>query len=105
MHAWQDRQRMRRNLADPSLTPDKAATHLGVSVRTIHSRFAEIGQAFGRWLLDARLDACHRTLSGAGAKHLTVSTVAFGWGFNDLSHFNKTFKARYGLTPGQLSRR
>ena len=95
---------MRRNLADPALTPDRAATHLGVSVRTIHNRFEDVGQSFGRWLLDARLEACHRTLSSAGARHLAISAIAFGWGFNDLSHFNKAFRARFGMTPGQVRR-
>ena len=95
---------MRRNFADPALTPDRAAAHLGVSVRTVHNRFEEIGQSFGRWLLEARLEACHRTLASAGAKQLNVSTIAFGWGFNDLSHFNKAFKARFRATPGQVRR-
>lgn len=93
---------MRRNLADPALTPDRAATHLGVSVRTVHHRFEEIGQSFGRWLLEARLEACHRTLASAGARHLAIAAIAFGWGFNDLSHFNKAFKARFRATPRQV---
>jgi AraC family transcriptional activator of tynA and feaB len=95
---------MRRNLADPTLTPGRAATHLGVSVRTVHNRFEEIGLSFGRWLLEARLEACHRTLASAGARHLAISAIAFGWGFNDLSHFNRAFKAKFGATPGRVRR-
>jgi AraC family transcriptional activator of tynA and feaB len=73
-------------------------------VRTVHNRFEEIGLSFGRWLLDARLEACHHTLAGTGARHVAISAIAFGWGFNDLSHFNRAFKAKFGATPGRVRR-
>jgi AraC family transcriptional regulator, positive regulator of tynA and feaB len=31
---------------------------------------------------------------------MTVSQIAFGAGFNDLSHFTKAFRARFGMPPG-----
>jgi len=31
----------------------------------------------------------------------SVSEVAYRWGFNDLSHFNRAFRSRYGLPPRQ----
>ena len=30
-----------------------------------------------------------------------ISDIAFRWGFNDLSHFNKSFRARFGRTPAE----
>jgi len=28
-----------------------------------------------------------------------ISEIAYRWGFNDLSHFNKAFRARFDMTP------
>ena len=28
-----------------------------------------------------------------------ISEIAYHWGFNDLSHFNKAFRARFNTTP------
>jgi AraC family transcriptional activator of tynA and feaB len=30
---------------------------------------------------------------------LNISEIAYAWGFNDLSHFNRAFRARFGMTP------
>ena len=30
-----------------------------------------------------------------------ISEIAYRWGFNDLSHFNKAFRERFGRTPGE----
>src|SRR5207244_4475867 len=52
----------RQNLHRPDLSPHLAAAHLGISVRTLHLRFAKLGRSFGRWLLETRLAACSQAL-------------------------------------------
>jgi AraC-like DNA-binding protein len=89
----------RRNLGDPELSPQLAAAALGISVRTLHLRFERVGQSFGRWLLDNRLGACGSALRDPTQQASTISEIAYRWGFNDLSHFNKAFRARFGMTP------
>ena len=89
----------RQNLHDADLTPQRAADHAGISVRTLHSRFKLIGKSFGRWVLDRRLEACRNALRDANQNALSISEIAFRWGFNDLSHFNKAFRARFGCSP------
>ena len=74
--------------------------HFGVSVRTLHSRFGKLGQTFGRWLLEARLDSCGQALRDPHQRTRSISEIAYAYGFNDLSHFNKAFRARFGMTPG-----
>jgi AraC-like DNA-binding protein len=91
----------RQNLHDPELSPRLAAARLGLSVRTVHLRFETLGQSFGRWVLEHRLDVCGRTLRDPGQRGCSVAEIAYRWGFNDLSHFNKTFRARFGMPPGQ----
>ena len=94
----------RQNLGNADLTPQQAADHLGISVRTLHSRFRQIGQTFGRWLLDNRLEACGAALRDPNQCALNISEMAYRCGFNDLSHFNKAFRAQYDMTPGEWRR-
>jgi AraC-like DNA-binding protein len=91
----------RQNLHDPELSPHRAAAHLGISIRTLHSRFRQIGQTFGHWVLDNRLDACRTALRDRNHRTLNISEIAYRWGFNDLSYFNKAFRARFDMTPGE----
>jgi AraC family transcriptional activator of tynA and feaB len=91
----------RRHLGNAELTPHDVAAHLGVSVRTLHSRFRQIGQSFGRWMRDERLRACSAALRDRSQRNLNISEIAYRWGFNDLSHFNRSFRAMFGRTPGE----
>ena len=91
----------RQNLHDPELTPQRAADHARLSVRSLHSRFKLIGKSFGRWVLEARLDACRDALRDGNQNAASISAIAYRWGFNDLSHFNKTFRARFGCSPSE----
>lgn len=92
---------MRQHLADPTLSPKMLADRLRISVRTVHKRFEEADITFGRWVLEQRLLACRNALGDQRHEHFTISQIAFGWGFNDLSHFSKSFKARFGASPAQ----
>jgi AraC-like DNA-binding protein len=89
------------HLPDAELAPQHVADHLGISIRTLHSRFKQIGQTFGRWLRDKRLDACRTALRDQNQRALNISEIAYRWGFNDLSHFNKAFRARFDQSPGE----
>jgi AraC family transcriptional regulator, positive regulator of tynA and feaB len=89
----------RQNLHNTELSPQLAADHLGISVRTLHLRFQKAGQSFGRWVLDNRLDACRATLRDPRQRASNISEIAYRWGFNDLSYFNKAFRARFNETP------
>ena len=91
---------VRRHLGNPELSPQTLAEYMQMSVRTIHKRFEAAETSFGRALLDLRLDASRRTLADPRCGSLTVTQIAYGAGFNDLSHFTKTFRARFGMPPG-----
>jgi len=90
-----------QNLHFPGLSPQFVAERFGLSVRTLHLRFEKIGQTFGRWLLETRLDACSKALRDPLQQTRSISEIAYSSGFNDLSHFNKTFRARFGMPPSQ----
>src|SRR5262249_58043892 len=78
----------RQNRHDCELTPQRVAAHFGISVRTVHLRCARIGQSFGRWLLEHRLDACRTALRDERQRGAHCSEIAYRWGLNHLSPFH-----------------
>jgi len=86
-------------LGNADLSPRAVAAHFGIALRTLHMRFEQTGVSFGRWLLEMRLQACHRALRDPAQSERTISDIAFACGFGDLSHFSKAFRQRFGETP------
>lgn len=85
------------NAADPELTPAKAAHHFRISVRYVHLLLEESGETFSRLLLRHRLERCADALRAEASG--PISEIAFRWGFNDLSHFSRTFRGHFGMAP------
>lgn len=92
------------NVADPELAPAKIAAHFGISVRYLHKLLEEGGRSFGRLVLEQRLERCARDFARTKADSETVTEIALRWGFNDLSHFSRTFRQRFGKTPREYRR-
>jgi AraC family transcriptional activator of tynA and feaB len=67
-------------------------------------RFGKVGRSFCRWVLESRLDRCREALRDPRQATCSISEIAYRWGFNDLSHFDKVFRARFGMTPRQWRR-
>ena len=86
-------------LDDPELTPAKVAAKAGVSVRTLHRVFQASGETFWSWIRDRRLDRCHAELTAPSLSRQSITEVAFRWGFNELSTFDRNFRKRYGASP------
>jgi AraC family transcriptional activator of tynA and feaB len=96
---------LRRHLADPDLSPGMVAARLGVSLRTLQKRFQSANTTFGKWIVENRLLACQRAFGDPRHASFTISQIAYGWGFNDLSNFSKAFKTRFGVSPREYRRR
>jgi AraC family transcriptional regulator, positive regulator of tynA and feaB len=92
---------LRQNLGNPELSPRMVAGRFGISVRTLHLRFRSVGRTFSRFVLDSRLDGCGKALRDSRQLGCSISELAYSWGFNDLSHFNKAFRARFDMAPGE----
>jgi AraC-like DNA-binding protein len=92
---------IKRHLSDPDLSPQTLAKYLNVSVRTVHNRFEAAETSFGRAVLDLRLDEAQRALSDPRQAQFSVTQIAYRIGFNDLSHFSKTFRAKFRIPPGR----
>lgn len=103
-HAERLRQTIARHYADENLTPSVVAVAMGCSLRQVHKICASLGTTFGRLVLEVRLGAASRALAGGDMSVSRISDIAYECGFNDLSHFCRSFKARYGRTPRDYRR-
>lgn len=74
------------------------ARELCVSERTLHRLFAQAGVSLGRYVLDRRLERCAISLTESRDDR-PISLIADRAGFADLSHFSRTFKQKYGVSP------
>ena len=90
---------MTRVLVVRGLTVSEVAKLSGVSVRTLHRVFQASGETFWSWIRDRRLDRCYAELTAPTHSKRTITEVAFRWGFNELSTFDRNFRKRYGASP------
>ena len=84
------------------LSLERVARDFAMSPRTLQEVFHEAGTSFSDFLLARRLEQAHRALLDREQDHLSITTLAFDAGFNDLSYFDRRFKARYGCTPSDV---
>lgn len=87
-------------LTDPDLTIDRVARAACISTSYLTKLFTERGTTFCRFVLGRRLDRALAALDpGLPGPRGTVTDVALACGFRDSSHFARTFRARFGVTP------
>ena len=91
-------------LTDPRLDAEMVAAAAGVSVRYANALLAQEGTSIARLVQSRRLDRCHKALKDPLQAHRTVTEIASGWGFSDMTHFGRRFKAAYGVLPSELRR-
>jgi AraC family transcriptional activator of tynA and feaB len=99
------------HLNDPTLDPNAVAAAAGISVRYANSVLADDNTSISRLIQQRRVARCRRALDDPSQFHRTVTEIAYGWGFSDMTHFARRFRAEYGLLPSehrkvmQISRR
>ena len=88
-------------LADPGLDAQSVAQAAGVSLRYANAALSDEGTSIGRLIQARRLLRCRRALEDPTQAHRTVSEIAYGWGFSDMTHFGRKFKAAFGQLPSE----
>ncbi|HZE67433.1 MAG TPA: helix-turn-helix domain-containing protein [Sporichthyaceae bacterium] len=89
------------NLQRCDLTAAHVARCFGISVRKLHGLYQHTEHTFAQTVMALRLDACAQDLR-AGAGQRTLTDIATRWGFSDLSHLNRVFRARHGCLPSEF---
>lgn len=91
-----------RHLHEEDLNPTRIAEANHISLRYLHMLFQRSDLTVSGYVLNSRLHACKQALTDPAFQRLQISEIAFRWGFNSTSHFSRTFKERYGASPGEL---
>jgi AraC-like DNA-binding protein len=92
-------------LADPTLGPAEIAAAVNISTRYLHQLFAGEHRSVSQYVRGLRLERCRRDLLDPRLADQSVATIAFRWGFGDLSSFNRAFRAAFGATPREVRAR
>lgn len=92
---------VRRNLADPELSPARIAAEHHVSLRYLYKLFAQRNMSIEDWLVGCRLAAARAALASPYGRRHTIAAVARGCGFVNHSFFSARFRRAYGMTPRQ----
>ena len=87
------------HLRDPELSMPRAAAAVGISPRYASDLMAAEQTSFRSYVQLQRLERCRRDLSDPAHAARHISDIAFAWGFNDLAHFSRIFKQRFGASP------
>jgi AraC-like DNA-binding protein len=93
-----------RHLTDPGLTVAAVAARHGITPRYLHLLFEDEAVTFAQFVLHERLALAYRRLRDPRYAGRTVSAIAYGTGFGDLSYFNRAFRRRYSMTPTEARR-
>jgi AraC-like DNA-binding protein len=90
------------NLGDLELSVTSIALRQRITPRYVHMLFGVEGITFSQFVLNQRLISAHSMLCDPRSTGLSITAIAFAVGFSDLSHFNRTFRRRFGATPSEL---
>ena len=89
----------RQHLTEHDLSAAKIARAHNISVRHLYTTLARSGISLGEWIRVRRLEGCRRDLARTGCSSRTISFIAHQWGFGDATHFSRTFRDAYGMSP------
>jgi AraC family transcriptional regulator, positive regulator of tynA and feaB len=92
-------------LSDPELDADAVAAAARISVRYANKVLAREGTSVVRLIQAKRLARCRKALEDPLQADRTLSEIAYAWGFSDMTHFSRRFKAAYGVLPSDYRRR
>lgn len=90
---------------DEPLTASDLASAVGVSVRALQEGFRRyVGVPPMSYLRDVRLARVHDELAAAPPGSVTVTEIAFRWGFTHLGRFAAAYQQKYGVLPSDALR-
>jgi AraC-like DNA-binding protein len=88
-----------RRFGEPNFDLDDVAGALCISRRYAQKLLERTGKSFTEHLAECRLERAFAMLTDPHHLHLAIIDIAFAVGFGDVSHFNRTFRRRFGETP------
>lgn len=94
------RQCIEERLHDPELNAETVAAALGWSSRSLHRYFHDaLGCTFSDYMWQQRLTRCAEQLQDPVHSNLSITDIAYQLGFSSSSHFSRSFKSSFGMSP------
>jgi AraC-like DNA-binding protein len=90
------------HLQDRRLSPVWIAQVFRISVRTLHGLFETEPATVERLIRKLRVAACAKALRESSDRSQSMTDIAALWGFYDLSHMSRAFRAELGLSPAAV---
>lgn len=88
-----------RRLGDAAISPSMVAAEMGVSRSYLFKLFAEQQVSFQTYLRSRRLASARTDLVDPRFSRCSISDIAYRNGFNNASHFSRSFTQCYGESP------
>ncbi len=98
------RQYVGAHLGDPSLSVDSIAHALNCSRRHLYNAFSEERDGVAGCILRRRLEACRKTFDDRANDYRSITDIAFSFGFSNMAHFSRVFRAHLGVPPSDYRR-
>jgi AraC-like DNA-binding protein len=92
------------DVGNPDLTAATVAIQHGISTSYLRKLFSAEGTNFTEFVLTHRLAAAYRMLTDPRFVDRSISRIAHDAGFNDISHFNRSFRRVYQASPTDVQR-
>src|ERR1700730_1278366 len=93
---------VRQNLRDPRLNSSLIAKGVGLSLRRLHELFASEPETLMRWTRAERLKRISDEIADPALVDRPIATIAYDCGFRQPSHFSRSFRIEYGVSPSIL---
>ena len=92
------------NLESANLTARALCSQFGISRTQLYRLFEPLG-GVANYIQEQRLRRAHADLCSPAHDHRRIYEIAFTLGFSSESHFSRTFRQRYGLSPSDVRAR
>lgn len=91
---------IKSNYRNPALSASLVGLQLGLSGRYVRDLLAATGASFSERILELRLQDAKAMLTDPRHQDKKIGDIAMEVGFGDISYFNRSFKKRFGCSPG-----
>lgn len=93
-----------RNLPTENLTPEQLCRRFACSRARLYRLFRPLG-GVATYVRERRLKRCLRALCKQRTSRHTIHEIAAHWGFQSPSHFCRSFRRQFGMTPSEALER
>lgn len=92
------------NINDPDLSVSMICRDLDLNSRYVHRAFEKLDFSVTEWIRRQRLHSSRAELGSFSSQSQTISQIAMKYGFYDASHFARSFRQLFGVSPTEYRR-